>query len=282
MWGFFVRKIRCNMRSVSRILSVIHFYHPWLFRLQIHTVSHCNLNCKGCVTCSPLAEKTFADAEIVGKDLACLASKIRFSTIGFIGGETLLHPEIERLICYARKYYPKVALTLSTNGILLPEMPASFWDTLRKRKVTILLQCYPPFKHRLGDYLRLAHENRVRIVNAPHGWSLYRCSFNADISMREKNYAMCNSNIGCHQLWQSKLYLCSWHCIEYYNRYFGTNHEIIKGWDIYKYSGRELQKFMSRSDPCCRYCTWASNPIETEWNYSEREKYEWCEDVPIK
>lgn len=65
----------------------------------------------------------------------------------------------------------------------------------------------------------------------------------------------------------------------HYNRYFNENHPTVKGYDIYKYSGKELVEFMKRPDPACRYCTWVMKKETTQWDYSKREKSEWCEDV---
>lgn len=132
---------------------------------------------------------------------------------------------------------------------------------MKENKVTILLQCYPPFKHKLKEYFRLAREKSVRIAYASHEWYFYRYSFGANTLMREKNYAACTDSIVCHQLWRSKLYLCPRH-LRVYNHYFGTSHEILKGYDIYKYSGLELSKRMKRSDPCCRYCTFLRNLVK--------------------
>ena len=280
MLEFLARETGSVSRIASRILKVIHFYKPYLFRLQIPIVAHCNLNCKSCGTCSPLAEEEFYDAETLEKDLACLSQKLAVSAVCLLGGEPLLHPELAKLVSIVKQHYPKAALSLWTNGILLPKMSRNFWDTLKKNKVTILLQCYPPFRHRLETYLQLARKNGVRIVHAPHGWIFFRCSFHADLAMREKHYAACGAD-GFQQLWHSKLYLCPRHCLEHYNRTFGTNHELLKGYDIYEYGGRELQKLMNRSDPFCRCCTWASRPIATEWGYSKREKWEWCADEAL-
>ena len=281
MVTFFIRRFRNQVRLIHRIANVVNFWHPYLFKVQIPVVGHCNLGCKSCGTCAPLVEEEFADLGQVEKDLSELSRKLSISTIGLIGGEPLLHPEIEKFPFVIRRYYSKVMLTLSTNGIRLPEMSQTFWDAMRENKVTILLQCYPPFKHKLEGYLRLAREKSVRIGNASHEWWLYRYSFDADTSMREKNYAVCTDRMVCHQLWRSKLYLCPRHWLRAYNHYFGTSHEILKGYDIYKYSGWELQKLMKRSDPCCRYCTFLRNPVETEWDYSKHERWEWCADDGI-
>ena len=67
--------------------------------------------------------------------------------------------------------------------------------------------------------------------------------------------------------------------LKHYNRYFNENHPTVKGHDIYKYSGKELVEFMKRPDPACRYCTWVMKKETTQWDYSKREKSEWCQDI---
>ena len=268
--------------TIPKVLGSFHFWHPYLFRVQVHVVDHCNLNCRGCSTYSPLVREGFADVKQVKKDLCELSRKLHVSVIGIIGGEPLLHPEIEALICVARKAFPNAVLTLTTNGILLPEKSRCFWDVVRDNKVRLICSCYPPYLHKVAQWVRLAKKYGVKVFTvgreSSHNWVVYHHSFRADASRQEANYALCTSKIRCHRLWHSKLFLCNECCLQHYNSYFGTNHQPIKGYDIYRYSGKELQKFMNQSDFACRYCTWVFPSLMTDWSYSKREKSEWCKE----
>jgi len=56
-------------------------------------VHHCNLNCKGCDHCAPIAEEEFVSVEQIIKDLTLLKSRFfNIFQLGIMGGEPLLHP----------------------------------------------------------------------------------------------------------------------------------------------------------------------------------------------
>ena len=88
-----------------------------LDNLTIHLASHCNLNCWGCDNFSPLSEECYADLNIFAKDIACLSKflKNRVSRIELLGGEPLLHPNIENFLPIARMAFPETPIKIVTN-----------------------------------------------------------------------------------------------------------------------------------------------------------------------
>lgn len=259
---------------------IVNFWRSSLSLLDIHIVDHCNLNCKGCTAFSPLAKEWFYDVVQLERDLLELSKKIRFFQLKLIGGETLLHPKITEIVQITRRIFPKKSvLSIVTNGSLLPKMPDGFWKVCRENGVFFTLSVYPPFQKYLDVYLKLAKDNGIHVIleyNAQN-WDNLRCSFRNQRGA-EIFYRSCKQNT-CHKLWNSKLYICPMCFLQHYNHYFNENHETVKGYDIYKYSGEELVRLMKQPDPACRYCTWAMKKETTQWDYSKREKSEWCEDV---
>ena len=264
----------------SFLFPIANFRRPHLDSIEIHVADHCNLNCKGCSVCSPLTKVWFCDVVQTEKDLLELSRKIQFARIALIGGETLLHPELTELVQIVRKAYPKVRVDIVTNGILLPKMSSEFWTVCRENEVFLCLSMYPPFRRNENTYLDLAKDEKVRMILAKNDsvWNKITCSFHRDKSSADAHFRVCEQK-NCHKLWHSKLYLCPACFLQHYNRYFNENHETVRGYDIYKYSGKELQQFMTRPDPACRYCTWVMKKEITQWDYSKREKSEWCEGV---
>lgn len=259
---------------------IVNFWRPHLVTLDIHVVDHCNLNCKGCAAFSPLAKEWFYDVVQLERDLLELSKKIRFFQLKLIGGETLLHPKITEIVQITRRIFSKKSvLSIVTNGSLLPQMSGVFWKVCRENRVFLALSVYPPFQKHLDTYCKLAKANGINVLrqyNWQH-WDSLQCSFGNQRGA-EIFYRSCNQNT-CHKLWNSKLYICPMCFLQHYNHYFNENHETVKGYDIYKYSGKELVQFMKRPDPACRYCTWVVKNETTQWDYSKREKSEWCEDV---
>ena len=69
----------------------------YLKNVEFPVVYHCHLNCAGCDHFSPLAEKYFMPTEVFEKDILRLKelTKGNMDAITLLGGEPLLHPDIE-------------------------------------------------------------------------------------------------------------------------------------------------------------------------------------------
>ena len=144
-----IKKIKFIIKLLipKRVLEIYHHIkHPHgTLDFQVHLTFHCNLKCKGCSHFSSLAEKRHLDIKIFEKDLQRLSrlGKKHIRKIDLLGGEPLLHPEINVLMKIARKYFPKTQIVLLTNGILLPAMPNDFWKTCKKNKIIVIISYYP-------------------------------------------------------------------------------------------------------------------------------------------
>lgn len=115
--------------------------------LDIHVVDHCNLRCAGCLHFAPLAKKQFLDLEEYDRDLETLAA-VRgiegyFSCICLMGGEPLLHPQVDEIVRITRSRFRDEAIMLSTNGLLLKRMADTFWETLVECDVMLAISAYP-------------------------------------------------------------------------------------------------------------------------------------------
>jgi len=150
-WG------KANAGSISK---------PVLAYLEMHLTTHCNLRCKGCSQFSPIADISFAkvsDHERDMKQLSILFSNIE--TIRLIGGEPLLHPEIEQFLNITRKYFVNSNICIATNGSLLQNMSESFWEACRINNIKINWTVYPPFFDKKNEILREVKDHGI-IINA--------------------------------------------------------------------------------------------------------------------
>ena len=256
-----------------RCLSV-----PYLPLISAQIVSHCNLNCKCCNALSPIAEAGFYDVGQLEKDLLELASKIRTNVLILVGGESLLHPNIIDILKCSRRAFPKTHIVLLTNGVLAKSMPDAFWKAAREARIVFHVTVYPPFAASgIFDFIKERATLAMPGPKVGSEWSRRAYSFKRSRDDTVRFFKACYWK--CHMLSNSKLFVCQSYCLQHYNRYFNENHETVKGYDIYKYSGKELVEFMKRPDPACRYCTWVMKKETAQWDYSKREKSEWCEDV---
>lgn len=93
-------------------------------RFIVDIVDHCNLNCKSCGHFSPLAPMSFLDIKSFEKDLFRLNELLngKIHCLELMGGEALLHPQLEDFIKITAKYVTGEK-NLCANGVLLPKLP---------------------------------------------------------------------------------------------------------------------------------------------------------------
>src|SRR5438045_9060842 len=89
-------------------------------RVEINVAEHCNLSCRACSHMSPVHVKSFADADVVARDLTTLAPSYHAKVVRLLGGEPLLHPDLGAVIDAVRGSGVCDRVTLVTNGVLLP------------------------------------------------------------------------------------------------------------------------------------------------------------------
>lgn len=250
---------------------------PVLAYLEMHLVTHCNIKCKGCSQFSPIAEKWFADIADHEKDmkqLSVLFSNIE--TIRFVGGEPLLHPEIEQFINITRKYFQRSNICIATNGYELKSMPDSFWDSCRSNHIKINWTVYPPMfsvRKSIIEYVK-----GKKIVIAARKFDKFRAILNLKgDSDPEKALRFCRSLYFCPFLRQGKIYICSRPVvIGTFNKAFETTIPSNGSIDIHDplINGWNILISISRSSDTCRYCatrlsyfTWTDTKYElNEWN----------------
>ncbi|MDR0644388.1 MAG: radical SAM protein [Treponema sp.] len=111
---------------------------------ETHIVEHCNLNCSSCCHFSPLAHKEYLDPSVFENDckrISELTKELRY--LRLLGGEPLLHPQINDFFDIARKHFPGSPIQLTTNGILLPKMPDAFWENCIRNDIEVNVTDYP-------------------------------------------------------------------------------------------------------------------------------------------
>lgn len=265
------------MFSVSKALFRLRqMGKPYLLYCETSVCEHCNLNCKTCTHFCPLVTKpTFTDLKTFMQDLQVLSKKLAIRKFRLMGGEPLLHPQINDFLRVTRQAFPHTKIQLVTNGILLPKMPKSFWETMRRYKIYLHWSKYPPMKNQEADLLSLIRSHRVRFDKCPeiiHFIPFTPFGFEGKEDPK-KSFSSCLNN-HCVNLWHGKLYTCPACYVTHANAYFHESHEVPEGWDIRQYSGKELQSFVNRPIPFCRYCK--TQPLETiPWELSQRKREEW-------
>ena len=256
-----------------------------LLKFELHIADHCNLNCKSCSHFSPLVKENFLDADAFRLDCQRIAelSNGKLEGIRFMGGEPLLHKNIIGILNIGKKYFPKAALDIVTNGILLPKQSEEFWETCKKNDIQIHISKYA-ININQKEIDRLARQHDVKIVYLSNKTGLLWCDMKLDVKGRQnmdESFKLCPQSNVCINLYKGSLYTCSTIAYaKYLNEYFGENFIVAENdyVDIYKAKSiDEILDFLCKPVPFCKYCN-IRGQGKIEWGVSKRERKEWIEE----
>ena len=252
--------------------------------VEIHLVEHCNLNCASCTHFCPLAEEYYLDIETFTKDLNRLAdlTNRRVGKIRLMGGEPLLHPELNKFMGKAREIFPNTNLSIVTNGILLNKQNQDFWNCCRENNILITISGYP-IKLDYDFIKNKAKENNVhlsipKIQNSKAEFWHWVMDLNGKQNPID-SFKRCYHANKCIFLKNGKLYTCPIiPNICNFNKYFNKNLEVtpLDFIDIYKTENiMEILNFLAKPVPFCRYCDIQHMTWHNTWKVSEKSIKEW-------
>lgn len=253
-------------------------------QFEIDIVSHCNLNCKCCSQFSSIAEEEYIKPEDMERDFCRLGELFHGEAerIYLIGGEPLLHPEMNRCMRIARQYFPKGEISVFTNGILLLNSSREFWSICRDEEINIIVTKYPIHLDYEGIKKKaLEYHVGFQFFGTSQDFK-YMTNLGLDIEGKqlvEDSFAHCIEANNCVKLRQGRLYTCTRPAAIYkFNKYFQTElkEEEKDSIDIYRAeSGKEILEFLARPIPFCRYCNVHGRKTAMEWGRTEGRIEEW-------
>ena len=256
-------------------------YYP---HLEIQIAEHCNLNCASCTHFSPLAEPSFLSPADF-RDQLRKADRIfrgRCKSLKIMGGEPLLHPEIDELLSLAREAMPSTKITVQTNGILLTKMTENFWRACRENGILIRVTRYP-VKLDLPAISALAEKFQADLKFHPSdsevkSFNLYPIDIHGT-GREEENYCSCRMKRRYILIKNGKLFPCPIAGnAEHFNRAFGTELDCGGGncADLDEiHSFGELEAFAEHAILFCRYCRPAEYRRDIGWAHSQKNITEW-------
>lgn len=270
-------------RGISNFVPQKHL------KFEVHIVEHCNLNCKSCSHFSPLAEESYIDVNEYKKDCQRLSDLFsgKMSSIQLLGGEPLLHPEINEIMRITREAFPIGRIRIVTNGILLPTMTDIFWEKCREYQVEISVTEYPiKFDYKTwGDII----EKEKGVAYTPEAFGRSKMFKLYPIRTEEipgndnarRNFFNCvSANSNCIALKAGKMYTCCTAAnIVHLKKYFGLKMSNFDGGvDIYTVKdSAELLEKLARPISLCEYCDVVNvgKYISSDWGVSQKDRYEW-------
>ncbi len=229
--------------------------------LEVDIVDHCNLNCNNCMHFSQLAHKGFMDKTSFERDIKRISEITKLNNLVLMGGEPLLHPEINLFLEIARKYLKDTSIQIVTNGLLLSSMSEEFWNTCKKYDIQINITPYPINI----DYYKLYNKVLDRGLKLfiysdgiTSGKEFTSLQFDSSKSQDAfKNFNNCSMAKNYANLKNGKIFICPViNNIARYNKYYGTDYQVKENdyIDIYKTSKEEICSYLASPTSFCSYC----------------------------
>jgi uncharacterized Fe-S cluster-containing radical SAM superfamily protein len=256
------------------------------FYFETHMVDHCNLDCWGCNHFSSLSDKWFADPDTFTQDVKRLSELFDRDAdrVLLLGGEPLLHPDLEKFFPAVREAFPSATVMVVTNGILLSQKEPSFWRECSAKNIDIAVTVYPDMEKQFEEARRRGGSFGVKVYpfGDKSGTAKTSLHYPLDLSGSQSpssNFLKC-SNARCTTLRKGRLYPC---CIRphlhIFNKYF-PEHALPESEedsiDIYAAkSGAEILDFLSRPIPFCRFCSIDKRGDTALWRKSKKDIKEW-------
>jgi MoaA/NifB/PqqE/SkfB family radical SAM enzyme len=255
---------------------------------EAHLVDHCNLNCWGCDNFSPLSDEWFADLDTFAKDFNRMSELFgrKITLIKLLGGEPLLHPELEKFFPIVRGAFPFATTTIMviTNGTLLGKKEPSFWRACAAQNIDIVVTVYPNMEKQFEEARDKGESFGVKVYPFGDRFGATKTSLHLpfDLSGSQplaSNFLKCLVN-ECTTLRKGRIYPCS-HAgnVYIFNKYFPehalqeTEKDSI---DIYSAkSSAEIFDFLSRPIPLCRFCFVRKFTDTGSWRQSKKDVKEW-------
>lgn len=268
-----------NKKALKNLTPKTH-----LEQIEINVVEHCNLNCQSCDHFSSIAEPEFLDIKLFENDIKKLSelTKAKIDRIYLLGGEPLLHPNLNEFLKITRKYFPDSLVSILTNGILLDKQSEAFWQTCRNCEIEIWTTKYPIKVD--YDKLRILCQNHGISFKFFFGGNEIKTSYKRALDLNGnqnpiESFKKCGIANNCIMLNHGKIYTCTLApCIRHFNKYFNQNLTLMEndGIDIYSVKNlQEILNFCASPISFCKYCNIDANEKDKTWSTTKRDISEW-------
>lgn len=253
--------------------------------VDYHITNHCNLNCAGCNQFGTLAKPWFVSYEQFCEEWQLVHDKdIKIKEIRILGGETLLHPDLNKLVIFLRSLFPNSSIVVYTNAILLEKRKEEIMPVFNEQKITLFISRYPNLKLDYWDLIR----GFSSVQWADESFFMNTCLHRNPDFDPDYSFHHCNSS----QVWQcrflkdNRLYACSMlpnicHLIDYFPELKDTPLGQMKiednGIDIREHTVEEIENFLYQTMPACAFCNIAHARQFHPWHLSKYELSEWVE-----
>jgi organic radical activating enzyme len=218
---------KCNLNKDVFLRKI---YLTKQIKIYIRLLWDCNHSCENCIHFCPVAKQldksvqyTVEDLENTFKIISKYPDIDTLTEILLGGGEPLLIPNIVEYMEVTRKYFPKILITIPTNGIALPNMDDNFYKSAEKYNITIRISDYPTInKSTIKKFLK-EKAYKCEIIFLP---KTFFCDFrlHSEPIKQEKDF-LCNAPEEGFFLDNYRITKCPiLYNIDIINKFYGTNY----------------------------------------------------------
>ena len=178
--------------------------------LEVHVVDHCNLRCAECCTLSPSLPERFVDPDAMARDLARAATALSPALLKLTGGEPLLHPRLLDCLRIAKASGIAPEVSVTTNGLLLPRVPAGFWELLDR--LTLSWYASAPLADEALERVLARCEESGVVLNLKHVETFQRMTPERDLedeAHAARVFGSCWMKHRCHLLRDGWFFRCT-------------------------------------------------------------------------
>lgn len=239
----------------EQCISCENWADNMLWHVEMHIMDACNLNCRGCTHFSPLFKMEMPNLETRIRDAEMLKNKVsHIVRLMILGGEPFLNPEIGDYALRLRELLPYTAITIVTNGILIPRQKDRTLKKIKDSDVKISISEYEPvrkIKKEIGSRL-----DGFGIVYGFRPWE-GKMSFNKPLSVNKRTkLRQMGISCGCVNIYNGKIARCpTLMFIDKFNERFG---QMLPNGGIYDIeavpTGRALVDLLKKPVPLCAHC----------------------------
>lgn len=254
--------------------------------VDYHITDHCNYRCKGCNQFGPLGKEWCVPYDQFCEEWQFVHDKgLNIQEIHLLGGESLLHPELDRLLIFLRQLYPTTGIVVYTNAILLKQQKEKLLPIFNKYNICLFVSKYPNLYF---DYQSLLSGFNLSTL-ADESSFMNVCLHKEPILDQDYAYKHCNTgtNWKCRFLKNYHLYACSMLpnlplLINYFPELKETSLGKLNveenGIDIRTHTNEEIEAFVNRSVPACSFCNVDKSKFFRPWAFTNYDVSEWVED----
>jgi len=216
----------------------------------------CNLQCKNCINCSPLANRKDLNFPEIDFEKTCKSlkyiRKLGFTMVNISGGEPLLYPKIFDLIRYCRSlgFY----ISVNSNGLLIPKIkiPDDILSLLKSDEMCFIVSLKGKYfdNSKAIDFLE---KNKLHYEIAELGnYEFYKVKLFKEKNLDTKPLFRCMYCIP--QLINDKIYFCS---LAFRKEIFNLDYvenDLAFNYNHFK-SIKEFKNIMMKKFKLCQNCS---------------------------